>query len=183
MPPPPDVLIETRRHQMFPVLEASEIGRIARLGERQTYRAGTHIFTTGEVAPGAFVLLSGLVDITQRDGYGEPGLIVTHGPGSFMGELAQLSGRPALVDGVAKEPVEMLVIPPSRLRDLLVEEAELGERIMRALILRRVRLLRSGAGGPIIVGGAHSADILREGRSAHSSADTEGKKGANRQSG
>ena len=66
-----------------------------------------------------------------------------------MGELAQLSGRPSLVDGVAKEPVEALVIPPSRLRDLLVEEAELGERIMRALILRRVRLLRSGAGGPL----------------------------------
>ena len=55
-----------------------------------------------------------------------------------MGELAQLSGRPALVDGVTKEPIEALVIPPRRLRDLLVEEAELGERIMRALILRRV---------------------------------------------
>src|SRR6266851_906079 len=69
--------------------------------------------------------------------------------------------RPALVDGVAKEPVEALVIPPSRLRDLLVEEAELGERIMRALILRRVRLLRSGTGGPMIVGGADNADVLR----------------------
>src|SRR4029077_7728286 len=47
------------------------------------------------------------------------------------------------------------------LRDLLVEEAELGERIMRALILRRVRLLRSGAGGPVIVGGADNTDVLR----------------------
>ncbi len=78
-----------------------------------------------------------------------------------MGELAQLSGRPALVDGVAKGPVEVLVIPQPRLRDLLVEEAELGERIMRALILRRVTLLRSGAGGPIIVGGADNANVLR----------------------
>ena len=78
-----------------------------------------------------------------------------------MGELAQLSGRPSLVDGVAREPVEALVIPPSRLRELLVEEAELGERIMRALILRRVRLLRSGAGGPVIVGGADNTDVLR----------------------
>src|ERR1700738_770629 len=161
MPSSPDVLIEARHSQMFPVLEASEIARIARLGARRTYAAGTHIFTTGEVAPGAFVLLSGMVDITQRNGHGEPGLLVTHGPGSFMGELAQLSGRPSLVDGVAREPVEALVIPPSRLRDLLVEEAELGERIMRALILRRVRLLRSGAGGPVIVGGADNSDVLR----------------------
>jgi hypothetical protein len=78
-----------------------------------------------------------------------------------MGELAQLSGRPSQVDGVAREPVETPVIPPSRLHDLLVEEAELGERSMRALILRRMRLLRSGAGGPIIVGGADNADVLR----------------------
>ena len=161
MPSSPDVLTATRHHQMFPVLEASEIGRIARLGERRTYAAASHIFTTGEVPVGAFVLLSGRVDITQRNRHAEPELIVTHGPGSFMGELAQLSGRPSLVDGIAKEPVETLVIPPSRLPDLLVEEAELGERIMRALILRRMRLLRSGAGGPIIVGGADNADVLR----------------------
>src|SRR5246127_4684168 len=65
MPSSPDVLVAARRHQMFPVLEASEIGRIARLGERRTYAAGSDIFTTGEVAVGAFVLLSGRVDITQ----------------------------------------------------------------------------------------------------------------------
>jgi thioredoxin reductase (NADPH) len=161
MPSSPDELIATRHHQMFPVLEASQIERIARLGERRTYAVGSRIFTTGEVAAGAFVLLSGQVDITQRDRHDEPELIVTHGPGSFMGELAQLSGRPSLVDGIATQPVETLVIQPARLRDLLVEEAELGERIMRALILRRMRLLRSGAGGPIIVGGADNADVLR----------------------
>jgi thioredoxin reductase (NADPH) len=161
MPPFSDVLTNSRRRQMFPVLTNVEIDRIARLGEHRTYPAGAHIFTTGDVALGAFVLLSGRVDITQRSGHGPPQRMVTHGPGSFIGELAQLSGRPALVDGVATEPVEVLVVPPSRLRDLLVEEAELGERIMRALILRRVRLLQSGAGGPVILGGADNADVLR----------------------
>ncbi|HVH80500.1 MAG TPA: cyclic nucleotide-binding domain-containing protein [Stellaceae bacterium] len=153
--------IDARYDEMFPVLTAAEISRINRLGERRAYPAGAHIFTTGEIAPGAFVLLSGQVDITQRAGDHAAEPIVSHGPGSFMGELAQLSGRPALVDGVARGPVDALVIPQRRLRDLLVEEAELGERIMRALILRRVRLLRSGAGGPIIVGGAEHADVLR----------------------
>src|SRR3954451_25430958 len=161
MPSAPNSILETRYDQVFPVLEAAEIGRITRLGELRAYPAGVQVFTAGEVAPGAFVLLSGYVDITHRSGNRDAELIVTHGPGSFMGELAQLSGRPALVDGVAMEPVEALVIPPPRLRDLLVEEAELGERIMRALILRRVRLLRSGSGGPIIVGTADHADVLR----------------------
>ena len=63
---------------------------------------------------------------------GHSELIVAHGPGSFMGELAQLSGRPSLVDAYAKEAAETLLIPSRRLRNLLVEEAELGERIMRA---------------------------------------------------
>jgi thioredoxin reductase (NADPH) len=57
--------------------------------------------------------------MTQRIGDHDAEPIVSHGPGSFMGELAQLSGRPALVDGVAREPVEVLVIPQRRLRDLL----------------------------------------------------------------
>ena len=152
--------IEARRDQMFPVLEPAEIDRLARFGERKSYAVAARIFTTGEVAPGAFIILSGRAESSQhRLDRTEP--IVTHGPGSFMGELAQLSGRPSLVDAVAVEAVEALVIPPRRLRDLLVEEAELGERIMRALILRRVVLLESGGGGPIIVGSAERGDVLR----------------------
>jgi len=153
-------MIEARHDQMFPVLEPAEIERLVRFGERKPYPAGARIFTTGEVAPGAFIILEGRAESSQhRLDRSEP--IVTHGPGSFMGELAQLSGRPSLVDAVAVEPVEALVIPPRRLRDLLVEEAELGERIMRALILRRVVLLETGGGGPIIVGSTESGDVLR----------------------
>jgi thioredoxin reductase (NADPH) len=161
MPQSVHPLIEARRDQMFPVLEPAEIDRLARFGELKSYAAGERIVATGEIAPGAFVILAGQVDITQRGRMGNSELIVTHGPGSFMGELAQLSGRPSLVDAYAKGAVEALVIPPRRLRDLMVEEAELGERIMRALILRRVGLLETGAGGPVIVGRADHRDVLR----------------------
>jgi len=47
------------------------------------------------------------------------------------------------------------------LRALLIAEAELGDRIMRALILRRVAMLRAGIGGPIILGRAENGDVLR----------------------
>ena len=160
MPQLPHPLIETRRDQMFPVLEPAEIEQLARFGERKSYSAGERIFATGEISPGALIVLTGQIDVTQR-GLEHPEPIVTHGPGSFMGELAQLSGSPSLVDAAAAKAVEALVIPPRRLRDLLVEEAELGERIMRALILRRVRLLETGAGGPVIVGSADYSDVLR----------------------
>jgi thioredoxin reductase (NADPH) len=154
-------IIEARRGQMFPVLESAEIDRLRRFGEPRSYRAGERLATTGEVGPGMLVILAGEVVMTQRDEFAHHQPIVTHGPGSFLGELAQLSGRPALVDGQAQGTVEALVIPSHRLRDLLVEEAELGERIMRALILRRVGLLETGAGGPVIVGRADHVDVLR----------------------
>ena len=48
-----------------------------------------------------------------------------------------------------------------RLRALLIAEAELGERIMRALILRRVSLIESGVGGPVLVGSPNSGDVAR----------------------
>ena len=77
-----------------------------------------------------------------------------------MGELAQLSGRPFLVDAKALTDVEAVAIPPDRLRALLIAEAELGERIMRALILRRMGLIEAGA-GPIIIGDEGDGDVLR----------------------
>src|SRR5262249_56383422 len=96
-----------------------------------------------------------------REEAARPVPMVTHLPGAFMGELAVLSGRPALTDAIARKPAEVLVIPPERLRALLVAEAELGERIMRALILRRVALLETGTGGPVIIGQRGSGDVLR----------------------
>jgi thioredoxin reductase (NADPH) len=69
--------------------------------------------------------------------------------------------RPALVDAYAQGPVEALIISPDQLRALLIAEAELGERIMRALILRRVGRIETGAGGPVIVGRADNGDVLR----------------------
>jgi thioredoxin reductase (NADPH) len=158
---PPQSIIERRRDQMFPDLDPLELERVRRFGEVRSFAAGEALFTTGHVGAGFFVILAGKVDVTQRDQSGQPNLIVTHGPGQFMGELAQLAGRPSLADATAREPVQALLIPPDRLRALLVAEADLGERIMRALILRRVGLLETGAGGPVIVGRADNGDVLR----------------------
>jgi thioredoxin reductase (NADPH) len=150
-----------RHDQMFPTLAPADIERLARFGEPRSYAAGERILTAGEVAPGLIVLLSGKAEVTQGRGLGRPETIVTYGPHQFIGELAQLSARPSLVNAEALEPVEALVIASKKLRDLMVQEASLGERIMRALILRRVGLLESAASGPIIIGPSEHPDVLR----------------------
>jgi thioredoxin reductase (NADPH) len=150
-----------RHEQTFPVLTSHEIARMRRFGEPRHYKDGETLFETGKPGPGMFVLLSGHVAITQRDGLGRVTPVIDHGPGQFMAEIGQLSGRVALVDGHAEGEVETLLIPPERLRALLVAEADLGERIMRALILRRVALIRGGAGGPVLIGRAKSGGVIR----------------------
>ena len=146
---------------MFPTLDPAEIARLRRFGDTRIYGAGERPVTTGAPSPGLFVVLSGELAVTQHNALGRDDPIVTHGPGGFMGELAQLSGRPSLVDGLATKPLEVLIIPPRSLREVLVAEAELGERIMRALILRRVGLVQAGVAGPVIIGRAGHHDVLR----------------------
>jgi thioredoxin reductase (NADPH) len=135
---PTPSIIDTRRGQMFPTLQPFEIERVRRFGEVRSF----------------------------EDQSGHRASIVTHRAGEFLGELAQLAGRPALAHACAREPVQALIIPPDRLRALLVAEAELGERIMRALILRRVGLLETGAGRPVIVGRAENGDVAATAASA-----------------
>jgi len=150
-----------RHEQTFPALTPQEIARMRRFGEIANYKDGERLFETGKPGPGMFVLLSGHVVITQRDGLGHVTPVIDQGPGQFLAEIGQLSGRVALVDGVAEGDVETLLIPPERLRALLVAEADLGERIMRALILRRVNLIQAGAGGPVLIGPADSSGVVR----------------------
>ena len=159
MPDSKPSVIDTRRDQMFPVLAAAEIDRLRRFSELRTYKKGEYLSRTGEVTSGLMVFLAGTVRVTPHDKPDEP--IVTYQPGQFLGELVQLSGRPSLTDGVAQSDVEVLVISPPHLRELIVAEAEIGEKIMRALILRRVGLLERNVGGPVIIGRADNRDVLR----------------------
>ncbi|MGN8109155.1 FAD-dependent oxidoreductase [Paraburkholderia sp. 22098] len=152
--------LSTRMHQMFPALTEAEIDRVRRFGEPSHWEAGELLFETGHTGPGMFVLLEGRVKVYQRDGIGREVVIGEHGPGHFLAEVGQLSGRHALVNGMALSAVRALLIPPEKLRALLVAEAELGERIMRALILRRVSLIEKGAGGPILIGSSTDARLV-----------------------
>jgi thioredoxin reductase (NADPH) len=158
--PTPSIFV-TRRDQVFPILERVEIDRVRRFGTVCSYRAGDALAKAGVVGPGLMIILEGEVDVTRRDLSGRTLLLVTESAGTFLGELAQLAGRPVLTDAHARGDVEALIVPPDRLRQMLIAEAELGERIMRALILRRVGLLEIGAGGPVIVGRADDGQVLR----------------------
>ena len=151
----------TRYDQTFPTLTPHEIDRMRRFGEERRHADGEALFQAGRPGPGMFVILSGNVVISYRDGLGHVTHIIDQGAGQFLAEIGQLSGRVALVDGHADGVVETLLISPENLRALLVAEADLGERIMRALILRRVSLIQGNIGGPVLIGADSLGDMAR----------------------
>jgi thioredoxin reductase (NADPH) len=150
-----------RYQETFPALTAQEIDRLRRYGSLREYSDGEKLFEAGKISPGMFVVLKGVVALTQRDGLGHLAPIAEQGEGQFLADVGQLSTRATLVDGTAEGDVETLLIPTEGLRALLVAEADLGERIMRALILRRVALLQGGAAGAVLIGSAGAADVIR----------------------
>jgi thioredoxin reductase (NADPH) len=150
-----------RYQETFPALTAQEIDRLRRYGSLRKYSDGEKLFEAGKISPGMFVVLKGVVALTQRDGLGHLAPVAEQGEGQFLADVGQLSTRATLVDGTAEGDVETLLIPTEGLRALLVAEADLGERIMRALILRRVALLQGGAAGAVLIGSAGAADVIR----------------------
>jgi len=143
--------MEGRRHQFNPVLTEQEIKRLHRFGTVRQYARGVRILEAGHTCFGMIITLKGTVTICKYDGLGNTELLAEHGPGEFTAEVSQLSGRPSLVNATAKDDVEVLEVSPENLRALVIAEAELGERIVRALILRRVGLLEREGGGLVLV--------------------------------
>jgi thioredoxin reductase (NADPH) len=161
MAAPESSILNARREQVFPNLTAVETQRLQRFGSVHTYPAGTSIVKAGTPSPGLHVILSGTARVHPHDEHLRDRVFRRYHGGSLVGELSSLSGTAAIVDVSAITDVDALLITRARLRDLMVEEVELGERIMRALILRRVALLESGAVGPLIIGGESNRDVLR----------------------
>ena len=155
----PFSVLQNRKHQAFPRFTQAEIARMMRFGTTRQWERDDYLCRIGDRAVGMVVVLRGRIRAVLRDGIGRESMGMEQGPGNFACEIGQLSGRAALADVQALEPVEALHIAPDNLRALITAEAELGERIMRALILRRVNLIEKGS-GPVLLGSGKRPGLL-----------------------
>ena len=82
-------------------------------------------------------------------------------PGQFTGEVGTLSGRRTLFRVRATKPGKVIELDRQHMLALVQSDAELGEILMRAFILRRVELVAAGVGDVVLIGSTHSAGTLR----------------------
>ncbi|MCW2584988.1 MAG: Thioredoxin-disulfide reductase [Frankiales bacterium] len=146
-------------HGAFPRLSDAQIQSLQRFGERRPIARGDVLFHEGEHTAQFFVVLSGQV-VVLLDADVAPKVIRVHGPGRFLGELSLLTGQVSLVTAMVNVPGEVLAVGIDRLRALVLEDAELGDLILRAFLMRRSLLISEGSGVRII-GSRFSPDSHR----------------------
>jgi thioredoxin reductase (NADPH) len=157
-------LIENRREQIFPVLDAKQIETARRFTDSapRMFGAGEPIFNVGDRHAPVWLILKGDIEITRRDGLNRDAPIVSVGAGQFTGEMSELSGRGTLASGHAgPEGCTALPFKAEQIRALIIGSAELGETLMRAFILRRVGLLQESGAGSVLIGQPGTADLSR----------------------
>lgn len=137
-----------RHYQQYPILTGTEVDRRRRFAGLSRRRAGEELYRARNVSPGIFVLLSGSVRVTGRDGLDRKHVVRARmQPGECSSNIGQLSGKPTLVDVRAINDVETLLLPPRtfacadsevRRRDRAPGRSR-SRRIMRKRAARRAR--------------------------------------------
>jgi len=153
-------LTSSRAEQIFPTLTPAQIRRIAALGRLRATMRGEVLVEQGDSTVPFFVVISGQLEIVRPLGAVET-LIALHGPGQFTGEVNMFSGRRALFRARVSKPGEVIELDRQHFIALMQTDAELGEILTRAFILRRVELLAAGVGDAVLLGSNLSAGTLR----------------------
>ena len=150
-----------REAQTFPQLGAEMIERVARYGSEERFATGAAIFSRGERSVDFFVVLDGSIEIFDVDEHDQPQVFAILRARQFAGELDLFNDRQVLVSARAGADSRLLRIKRADFRRLVSSEADIGEIVMRAFILRRVGLIRHQHGAVVVVGPPHSAATLR----------------------
>jgi ATP/ADP translocase/HEAT repeat protein len=133
---------------VFEHVSGEDLAALARVAEVETFASGEDVFREGDMGDALFVIVRGRVGIVSG---GEP--LASFGPGEAIGEMAVLDETPRTATAVAQEDVEVLRIGSEEFYEILHEQVEIAEGVIR-MLTRRLRaadatiqrLRRSAAG-------------------------------------
>jgi thioredoxin reductase (NADPH) len=147
----------------FPKLSDEQMTRIERCAKAipRHFREREPLFRAGDLKLGFFVIAKGEVAIKDPAPVGD-GVLATLQAGHFTGEVADISGSPALVSAEAVVPTDAYEITAETLRKIVAQCPDLGDIILTAFLARR-QLLRTCRlfQGLRVVGSRFSHDTFR----------------------
>jgi thioredoxin reductase (NADPH) len=147
------------RSTRAPTLREDQIEILGRYGQTRKTEVGEVLFRAGDTSNDFIVVLEGEVEVVD-DFAGEARTIGVFIAGRFLGELNMLTGQAMYLTAVVREGGEVLAIPRERLKEVVTEEPNLSDVILKAFLARRSYMMRTGLGLRII-GSRRSVDAAR----------------------
>jgi thioredoxin reductase (NADPH) len=147
----------------FPRLDQAQLAVLAGcpLSKLEHCRDGAKLFGVGQCDCNFYVVKAGTVEIVNDAG-DEPKVVATLGTGEFTGEVAQLTGGPAIFSGVARGETDVFEVSNDALREILNVHPTLGDVILRAFMARRHLLHEmEDFTGLRVIGSRYSRHTLR----------------------
>jgi CRP/FNR family cyclic AMP-dependent transcriptional regulator len=124
---------------IFAELSQRDLRRVAKAAEIYTFKDGQAMVREGTQSDGFFVLLDGRAKVV-RGGR----TIRRLESGEFFGEIGLLDGGPRTATVVADGEVKALVLLRKEFRNIVLEEPDVGYRILKGAV-KRLRSFESPA--------------------------------------
>ena len=118
---------------VFARLSSEDLAPLARIADLVSVSPGQKVFAAGELGDALFVVVRGSVAIRRGS---HP--VATLGTGEAFGEMAVLDEAPRSADAVAVEETDLLRIGSEEFYELLHEQVEIAEGIIK-MLTRRLR--------------------------------------------
>jgi thioredoxin reductase (NADPH) len=147
------------RSTRAPALREDQTEILGRYGKTRMTEAGQVLFRAGDTQNDFFVVLEGEVEMID-DFAGEARTMGVMRPGRFLGDLNMLTGQTIYLSAVVRVGGEVLAISRGRLKEVVTEEPDLSDIILKSFLARRAWSVRAGLGLRII-GSRHSSDATR----------------------
>src|SRR5918998_6122753 len=144
------------RSTRAPTLREDQIEILRRYGQTKKTDVGDILFRAGDTENDFIVILEGVVEVVD-DFAGQARTIGTFLADRFLGELNMLTGQAMYLTAVVSEAGEVLAIPRELLKEVVTEEPNVSDVILKAFLARRSYMMRTGL-GLRIVGSRHSSD-------------------------
>jgi thioredoxin reductase (NADPH) len=147
------------RSTRVPKLREDQIEVLMRYGQTRTTEVGEVLFRAGDASSDFMVILEGEVEAVD-DFAGEARSMGVMRAGRFLGDLNMLTEQPIYLSGVVRVGGEVLAISRERLKEVITEEPNLSDIILKAFLARHSWGMRTGLGLRII-GSRYSGDASR----------------------
>ena len=148
---PPEAAVDRRAAclacvGMLEPLGAELVRSLATESVDRTYAAGEQVIRQGEPGTSMFVIMTGSVEVTAREGEAAAARLAVLGPGDYFGEMSLMTGSPRIATVSTLAETRLLEVGKEAFRAILAAHPELVEQLGQSLRLRLAERTQAIAG-------------------------------------